>query len=105
MGFTPLLEKLGLKGADPLTEIFIRGLVIIVVHFVFYLFSGRLNELTKISLKNFFSFAAESWHALLQCGSTSICSRKVTSKIVAIADPLSITAVLASSSLLRNKLL
>jgi transporter family protein len=49
-GSTPLIEKLGLKDVDPLTGIFVRSLVITVILFVIYLVTGRLGELTKISL-------------------------------------------------------
>lgn len=70
--------------------------MIIVVHFVFYLFSGRLNELTKISLKNFSLFAASGIMACLIAvwKYFYLLEEGMTSKIVAIADPLSITAVL-----------
>lgn len=97
-GSTPLLEKLGLKDVDPLMGIFIRSLVITIILFVFYLFSGKLHELTKISARNFSLFAASgimagllgmwTYFYLLRGG--------MTSKIVPIAAsyPL-ITAVLS----------
>lgn len=64
--------------------------MIIVVHFVFYLFSGRLNELTKISLKNFSLFAASGIMACLIAvwKYFYLLEEGMTSKIVAIADPL-----------------
>lgn len=97
-GSTPLIEKLGLKDVDPLMGIFIRSLVITVILFVFYLFSGRLNELTKISVKNFSLFAASGIMAGLIGMWTYFYLLKegMTSKIVPIAAayPL-ITAVLS----------
>lgn len=96
-GSTPLLEKLGLKDVDPLTGIFIRSLVITVILFVFYLFTGRLHELTRISLKNFSLFAASGIMAGLVAMWTYFYLLKggMTSKIVPIAAsyPL-ITAIL-----------
>jgi bacterial/archaeal transporter family protein len=97
-GSTPLIEKLGLKDVDPLMGIFIRSLVITVILFVFYLFSGKLNELTKISVKNFSLFAASGIMAGLIGMWTYFYLLKegMTSKIVPIAAsyPL-ITAVLS----------
>lgn len=97
-GSTPLIEKLGLKHVDPLMGIFIRSLVITVILFVFYLFSGRINELTKISVKNFSLFAASGIMAGLVAMWTYFYLLKegMTSKIVPIAAsyPL-ITAVLS----------
>jgi transporter family protein len=97
-GSTPLIEKLGLKDVDPLMGIFIRSLVITVILFVFYLFSGRINELTKISVKNFSLFAASGIMAGLVGMWTYFYLLKggMTSKIVPIAAsyPL-ITAVLS----------
>lgn len=97
-GSTPLIEKLGLKDVDPLMGIFIRSLVITVILFVFYLFSGRLNELTRISVKNFSLFAASGIMAGLIAMWTYFYLLKegMTSKIVPIAAsyPL-ITAVLS----------
>jgi len=97
-GSTPLIEKLGLKDVDPLMGIFIRSLVITVILFVFYLFSGKLNELTKISVKNFSFFAASGVMAGLIGMWTYFYLLKegMTSKIVPIAAsyPL-ITAVLS----------
>jgi transporter family protein len=97
-GTTPLIEKLGLKDVDPLMGIFIRSLVITVILFVFYLFSGRLNELTRISAKNFSLFAASGIMAGLIGMWTYFYLLKegMTSKIVPIAAayPL-ITAVLS----------
>jgi transporter family protein len=97
-GSTPLIEKLGLKDVDPLMGIFIRSLVITVILFVFYLFSGRLNELTKITVKNFSLFAASGIMAGLIGMWTYFYLLKegMTSKIVPIAAsyPL-ITAVLS----------
>jgi transporter family protein len=97
-GSTPLIEKLGLKDVDPLMGIFIRSLVITVILFVFYLFSGRIYELTKISVKNFSLFAASGIMAGLVGMWTYFYLLKggMTSKIVPIAAsyPL-ITAVLS----------
>jgi transporter family protein len=97
-GSTPLIEKLGLKDVDPLMGIFIRSLVITVILFVFYLFSGRLNELTRITVKNFSLFAASGIMAGLIGMWTYFYLLKegMTSKIVPIAAsyPL-ITAVLS----------
>jgi bacterial/archaeal transporter family protein len=97
-GSTPLIEKLGLKDVDPLMGIFIRSLVITVILFVFYLFSGRLNELAKLSVKNFSLFAASGIMAGLIGMWTYFYLLKegMTSKIVPIAAsyPL-ITAVLS----------
>jgi transporter family protein len=97
-GSTPLIEKLGLKDVDPLMGIFIRSLVITVILFVFYLFSGRLNELTKITVKKFSLFAASGIMAGLIGMWTYFYLLKegMTSKIVPIAAsyPL-ITAVLS----------
>jgi len=97
-GSTPLIEKIGLKEIDPLMGIFIRSLVITAVLFVFYLFSGKLNELTKISLRNFSLFAASGIMAGLVAMWTYFYLLKegMTSKIVPIAAsyPL-ITAILS----------
>lgn len=97
-GSTPLIEKLGLKDVDPLMGIFIRSLVITVILFVFYLLSGKLNELTRISVKNFSLFAASGIMAGLIGMWTYFYLLKggMTSKIVPIAAsyPL-ITAVLS----------
>lgn len=97
-GSTPLIEKIGLKEIDPLMGIFIRSLVITAVLFVFYLFSGKLNELTKISLRNFSLFAASGIMAGLIAMWTYFYLLKegMTSKIVPIAAsyPL-ITAILS----------
>jgi bacterial/archaeal transporter family protein len=97
-GSTPLIEKLGLKDVDPLTGIFIRSLVITVILFVVYLLTGRLHELTKISVKNFSLFAASGIMAGLVAMWTYFYLLKegMTSKIVPIAAsyPL-ITAVLS----------
>lgn len=97
-GSTPLIEKLGLKDVDPLMGIFIRSLVITVILFVFYLLSGKLNELTRISVKNFSLFAARGIMAGLIGMWTYFYLLKggITSKIVPIAAsyPL-ITAVLS----------
>jgi transporter family protein len=97
-GSTPLIEKLGLKDVDPLMGIFIRSLVITVILFVFYLCSGRIHELTKISVKNFSLFAASGIMAGLVGMWTYFYLLKggMTSKIVPIAAsyPL-ITAVLS----------
>jgi transporter family protein len=97
-GSTPLLEKLGLKDVDPLTGIFVRSLAITVVLFVIYLVTGRLHELTKISLKNFSLFAASGIMAGLVAMWTYFYLLKegMTSKIVPIAAsyPL-ITAILS----------
>jgi transporter family protein len=97
-GTTPLLEKLGLKEVDPLTGIFIRSLAITVVLFLIYLFTGRLHELTKISLKNASLFTASGILAGLAGMWTYFYLLKggMTSKIVPIAAsyPL-ITAILS----------
>jgi transporter family protein len=97
-GSTPLIEKLGLKDVDPLTGIFVRSLAIAVILFVVYLFTGRLHELTKISVKNFSLFAASGIMAGLVGMWTYFYLLKdgMTSKIVPIAAsyPL-ITAILS----------
>jgi transporter family protein len=97
-GSTPLIEKLGLKDVDPLTGIFVRSLVITVILFIIYLCTGRLHELTKISVKNFSLFAASGIMAGLVGMWTYFYLLKegMTSKIVPIAAsyPL-ITAVLS----------
>jgi len=97
-GSTPLIEKLGLKDVDPLMGIFIRSLVITIILFVFYLFSGKLSELTRISVKNFSLFAASGVMAGLIGMWTYffLLKQGMTSKIVPIAAsyPL-ITAVLS----------
>ena len=97
-GSTPLIEKLGLKDVDPLMGIFIRSLVITIVLFIFYFFSGKLNELTKISLKNFSLFATSGIMAGLIAMWTYFYLLKegMASKIVPIAAsyPL-VTAVLS----------
>lgn len=97
-GSTPLLEKLGLKDVDPLTGIFIRSFVITIILFIIYLFTGRLHELTRISLKNFSLFAASGIMAGLVAMWTYFYLLKggMTSKIVPIAAsyPL-ITAILS----------
>ena len=97
-GSTPLIEKLGLKDVDPLMGIFIRSLVITIVLFIFYFFSGKLNELTKISLKNFSLFATSGIMAGLIAMWTYFYLLKegMATKIVPIAAsyPL-VTAVLS----------
>ena len=97
-GSTPLLEKMGLKEVEPLTGILIRSGTITIVLLVVYLFSGRIHELTKISLKNYSLFAASgimagliamwTYYYLLKTG--------MTSKIVPIAAAYPfITAILS----------
>ncbi|HOE18840.1 MAG TPA: EamA family transporter [Syntrophorhabdaceae bacterium] len=97
-GATPLLEKIGLKEVEPLTGVLIRSASITVILFLVYIFSGRAQELTKVSLKNYALFTASgvmaglvgmwTYFYLLRSG--------MTSKIVPIAAsyPL-ITAILS----------
>jgi bacterial/archaeal transporter family protein len=97
-GSTPLLEKLGLKEVEPLTGILIRSGTITIVLLVVYMFNGRIQELTKISLRNYSLFAASgimaglvamwTYYYLLRTG--------MTSKIVPIAASYPfITAILS----------
>lgn len=97
-GSTPLLEKLGLNDVDPLMGIFIRSLVITFILFVFYVVSGKLHEVTRISPKNFALFSASGIMAGLVGMWTYFYLLKggMTSKVVPIAAsyPL-ITAILS----------
>jgi bacterial/archaeal transporter family protein len=97
-GATPLLEKIGLREVDPLTGVLIRSTTITVILLCFYLFSGKIQELARVSLKNYSFFALSgimaglvamwTYYYLLKTG--------MTTKIVPIAAsyPL-ITAALS----------
>ncbi|OPY74490.1 MAG: EamA-like transporter family protein [Syntrophorhabdus sp. PtaU1.Bin058] len=97
-GATPLFEKIGLKDVTPLTGVLIRSAAITVILLIVYVCSGRIHELTKVSLKGYALFTASgvmaglvgmwTYFYLLRSG--------MTSKIVPIAAsyPL-ITAILS----------
>ena len=97
-GTTPLFEKIGLRDVEPLTGILIRSAAITVILLVVYIFSGRIHELTKVSLKNYTLFTASGVMAGLVGMWTYFYLLKsgMTSKIVPIAAsyPL-ITAILS----------
>jgi len=100
-GITPLLEKIGLRDVEPLTGILIRSFAITVVLLIIYIFTGKLNELTKVSAKSFFLFSMSGILAGLLGMWTYFYVLKAgfTSKIVPIAAayPL-ITAILGRSA-------
>src|SRR5512145_281268 len=97
-GTTPLLEKIGLKEVEPLTGVLIRSAVVTIGLLIIYIFNGRIHELAKVSLKNYFLFAASGIMAGLIAMWTYFYLLKtgMTSKIVPIAAayPL-ITAILS----------
>jgi len=101
-GTTPLFEKIGLRDVEPLTGILIRSAAITVILLVVYIFSGRIHELTKVSLKNYTLFTASGVMAGLVGMWTYFYLLKsgMTSKIVPIAAsyPL-ITAILSMAIL------
>ncbi len=97
-GTTPLLEKIGLKDVEPLTGILIRSAAITIILLIVYVLSGKIQELTKVSLKNYALFSASGVMAGLVGMWTYFYLLKsgMTSKIVPIAAsyPL-ITAILS----------
>jgi bacterial/archaeal transporter family protein len=86
-GATPLLEKIGLKEVDPLTGVLIRSATVTVILFIIFLVNGRMQELTKVSLKNYSLFAASGIMAGLLAMWTYyyVLKTGMTSKIVPIA--------------------
>ncbi len=56
-GTTPILEKSALKGANPLSGLFIRNAVAFFVFLFFFIFTGRLKNVYNLSLKSMFLFA------------------------------------------------
>jgi transporter family protein len=104
-GSTPLLEKIGLKGVEPLTGILIRSFAVTIVLFIIYICTGRLHELTKISLKNYSLFTASGIMAGLLCMWTYFYLLKsgMTSKIVPIAAAYPLVTAILSILILREE--
>ncbi|MFN3568106.1 MAG: EamA family transporter [Caldimicrobium sp.] len=53
-GFSPILEKLGLKKVDPLIALFIRTFTALLSISFFLLFTGTYQQIKDISFKAFF---------------------------------------------------
>jgi bacterial/archaeal transporter family protein len=58
-GIAPILEKMGLRGVEPLTALFIRTGVVTLLLFIVHLWTGRIQDLSKVSFRSF-SFLAAS---------------------------------------------
>ncbi len=80
-GSTPILEKLGLQGVEPLTAVLIRSLAITVVLLVIFSVTGRIGELARVPLKSLVLFSVSgilagligmwTYFHLLKSGATS----------------------------------
>lgn len=97
-GATPLLEKIGLKDVDPLTGVLVRSVAVTTVLLFIFLITGRISELSKLSLKSVTLFSASGILAGLIAMWTYyyVLKSGMMSKVVPIAAayPL-ITAIIA----------
>lgn len=50
-GSTPIIEKQVLKTVDPLLAVFVRAVSLFSVFFLFFLFTGKIKEVTTLPLK------------------------------------------------------
>lgn len=104
-GTTPLFEKIGLKHTEPLMGVFIRSLAITVILFVIYLFSGRLNEFTKVPPMGYVLFSASGIMAGLIAMWTYFYLLKagMASKIVPIAAAYPLITAILSMVILKEE--
>lgn len=97
-GTTPVIEKIGLSKAQPLTGVTIRSMAVVIALFSFLLFSGKLKETLTVDLKTIVVFSVSGILAGLLGMITYFAALKAgaTSEIVPIAAtyPL-VTAILS----------
>jgi len=80
-GTTPIIEKVGLTRVQPLTGVTIRSIAVIVVLFLFLLFTGKLKETLAVDFKTIVIFSISgvlagligmiTYFAALRAGATS----------------------------------
>ena len=104
-GATPLLEKTGLKEVEPLTGVLIRSVTVTVILLVIFLAKGKMQELTKVSLKNYSLFAASGLMAGLFAMWTYyyVLKTGMTSKIVPIAAAYPLITAFMSMTVLGEQ--
>ena len=104
-GTTPILEKIGLRGVDPLTGVLIRSLTITVILLVIYIAKGRMHELVDVGVRNFSLFAASGIMAGLVAMWTYYYVLKggMTSKIVPIAAAYPLVTALLGIFILKEE--
>ena len=95
---TPIVEKIGLSGTQPLTAITIRTLAVCVVLFVYLIAAGKLKETFAVDMRTIILFSISGILAGLLGMITYFTALKAgaTSEIVPIAAtyPL-VTAILS----------
>ncbi len=103
-GSAPLFEKLGLSDVDPLTGVLIRSTAVTLVLFVLFLFTGRVQELSKLSLRSISLFAASGIMAGLLGQYAYFCVLKggMASKVVPIVASYPLVTAILSILILRE---
>ncbi len=103
-GAAPLVEKLGLQTADPLTGLLIRSASVTFVLLLIFLFSGRLPQLFAIPARSIFFFASAgllaglvgtwTYYAVLRSGAVS--------QVVPIAAAFPLVTTIAAVVVLKE---
>lgn len=80
-GATPIIEKIGLAKAQPLTGVTVRSLAVVITLILYLLFTGKLKETLTVDLKTIIIFSISgilagligmiTYFAALRAGATS----------------------------------
>ncbi len=105
-GSTPLFEKLGLRDVEPLAGLLVRSLAVTLVLVIVFFSTGRMHEVTTMSLKNILLFSVSgimaglvamwTYYYVLKSGNLS--------KIVPIAAAYPLITAILSAFILKEGL-
>lgn len=103
-GSTPILEKIGLVKADPLTAVSIRSFSVAIMLIVFLAITGRFRDILSADLKTTAIFALTGLMAGLLGMVTYFAALKLgaTSKIVPIAAAYPLVTAMLSVLILKE---
>lgn len=103
-GSSPILEKIGLAKAEPLTAVTIRSFAVTLILLVFLTVTGKLKEVLSTDLKSMMIFAASGFIAGLLGMWTYFWALKLdaTSKVVPIAATYPLVTAVLSALILKE---
>ena len=103
-GTTPVMEKIGLGGTDPLTGVTIRSIAVTVALIAYLAIAGKMKELFAVDFKTVAIFSATGIMAGLLGMVTyfTALKRGATSQIVPIAATYPLVTAILSIAILRE---
>ena len=103
-GTAPLVEKLGLQGADPLTGLLIRSTSVTIALLVVFLLSGRMPQLVTVPAKSVLFFASSGLLAGLMVTWTyyAVLKSGTLSQVVPIAAAFPLVTTVAAVVVLKE---